>query len=303
MSISEIASGLKFPEGPVAMEDGSVLVVEIARGTLTRVKASGETQVIASLGGGPNGAAIGPDGAAYITNNGGFEWHERNGMLIPGHAPNDYAGGSIQRVDLRTGKVDVLYTECEGRQLNGPNDLVFDRAGGFYFTDLGKSTPSWRHVGALYYAKADGSKIVRLLDGLLTPNGVGLSPDEKTIYFAGTLDARLWAAQLEGPGTVAPAPTFTRTRLVGQKTGLAYFDSLAVQADGAICVATIFEGGITTISSDGSSVAHTPMPDPFTTNICFGGKELKTAFITLSGAGKLVSAAWPKQGLRLAYNA
>jgi gluconolactonase len=303
VAVTQIASGLKFPEGPIAMEDGSVILVEIAGQTLTRVKPDGKTQVIAKVGGGPNGAAVGPDGAVYITNNGGFEWHDRGGMLIPGHAPKDYAGGSIQRVDIATGKVEVLYKECDGRKLNGPNDLVFDNLGGFYFSDLGKTTPEWRHVGALYYAKADGSKIVRVLDGLVTPNGVGLSPDMRTLYYAGTLDARLWAVDLEAPGKRIPADTFLGTRLVGQKSGMAYFDSLAVQEDGAICVATIFQGGITTISSDGTQIDHTPTTDPLTTNICFGGKGLKTAFITLSASGSLISMPWAKPGQRLAYNA
>ena len=67
-----LARGLQFPEGPVAMADGSVLVVEIRRGTLTRVDVDGKVEVVATPGGGPNGAAIGPDGACYLCNNGGF---------------------------------------------------------------------------------------------------------------------------------------------------------------------------------------------------------------------------------------
>ena len=70
--IRTIADGLQFPEGPIAMPDGSVIVVEIARGTLTRVLLDGRKEVIADTGGGPNGAAIGPDGACYVCNNGGF---------------------------------------------------------------------------------------------------------------------------------------------------------------------------------------------------------------------------------------
>ena len=66
MKIREIARGLQFPEGPIAMDDGSVLLVEIARGTLTRVTPDGRVSVVADLGGGPNGAAIGPDGALHI---------------------------------------------------------------------------------------------------------------------------------------------------------------------------------------------------------------------------------------------
>ncbi len=108
LEMEEIASGLKFPEGPIAMDDGSVILVEIERGTLSRVSEDGKVEVIADLGGGPNGAAIGPDGAVYVCNNGGFEWHHRGGLTIPGDIAPDYSGGRIERVDLATGKVDTL---------------------------------------------------------------------------------------------------------------------------------------------------------------------------------------------------
>ncbi|HUE39691.1 MAG TPA: SMP-30/gluconolactonase/LRE family protein, partial [Candidatus Binatia bacterium] len=122
----EIASGLQFPEGPIAMPDGSVILVEIQRGTLSRVTPDGKIGVIAKTGGGPNGAAIGPDGKVYVCNNGGFEWHEIGGLTVPGLQPKDYSGGRIERVDIDTGKVEVLYTECDGHRLCGPNDIVFD---------------------------------------------------------------------------------------------------------------------------------------------------------------------------------
>src|SRR5512145_3185904 len=131
----EIASGLQFPEGPIAMADGSIVLVEIRRGTLTAVTAEGQIEVVAELGGGPNGAAIGPDGRVYVCNNGGFEWHDRNGLVVPGNQAATYTGGSIQAVDLSTGSVEVLYRRCGNVPLKGPNDLVFDSSGGFWFTD------------------------------------------------------------------------------------------------------------------------------------------------------------------------
>ena len=136
-----VATGLRFPEGPIAMPDGSVILVEIERGTLTRVKPDGSTEVIAETGGGPNGAAIGPDGRCYICNNGGFKWHyaDDGGMRSIAQA-DDYKGGSIQAVDLKTGAVETLYTHCGEVQLRGPNDIVFDKQGGMYFTDLGKGS-------------------------------------------------------------------------------------------------------------------------------------------------------------------
>jgi gluconolactonase len=92
-----------------------------------------------------------------------------------------------------------------------------------------------------------------------------------------------------------------RGECVAGPAGLQYFDSLAVDSDGNVCVATILNGGITVISPDGSSVEHVPMPDPLTTNICFGGNDLRTAYITLSGTGRLVSMDWPRPGLRLNF--
>ena len=139
--LQAITEGLQFPEGPIAMPDGSIILVEIARGTLTRVHKTGKKEVIADLGGGPNGAAIGPDGACYVCNNGGFKWEKdaSSGYLRPIGQSDDYVTGRIERVDLETGKVERLYDTCGENRLNGPNDLVFDKSGNIWFTDLGKA--------------------------------------------------------------------------------------------------------------------------------------------------------------------
>ena len=304
MTVREIATGLRFPEGPVAMDDGSVILVEIAAGRITRVKPDGKTQTVAKSGGGPNGMAVGPDGALYVCNNGGsFSYVRRQGLMIPGHAPEDHPGGRIERVEIASGKVEVLYNSCDGERLIGPNDIVFDNAGGFWFTDYGRTTASGRTHGALYYAKADGSKITRALRELITPNGVGLSPDGNTVYYAETFTGRLWSLPLSKPGKGARIEGFTPGVFVGAFPGIAYFNSLGVQADGGVCVATILAGGITTFWPGSKRVKHTPLPDPLITNICWGGKNMRTAYITASGTGKLLAVDWPKPGLRLNYNA
>src|SRR5437764_7464976 len=304
MSIREIASGLRFPEGPVAMADGSVLIVEIAAGKITRIKPDGKKQTVANPGGGPNGLAIGPDGALYVCNNGGsFEFHKRAGLLIPGHAPVSHTGGRIERIDLSTGRVELLYDACDGAPLIAPNDLVFDTSGGFWFTDHGTTTAEGRTHGTLYYARADGSGITMVLRELISPNGVGLSPDGSTVYYAETFPGRLWSLPLSNPGKPAKVEGFTPGVFVNNFPGIAYFDSLGVQADGGVCVATILAGGITTFWPGTKRMKHTPIPDPLVTNICWGGKNMRTAYITASGTGKLVAVDWPKPGLRLNYNA
>jgi gluconolactonase len=301
---TQIASGLRFPEGPVAMPDGSVILVEIERRTLSRVTPDGKIHVVAQLGGGPNGAAMGPGGKIYVTNNGGLKFVERPGKLFPIGQPDDYANGSIQVVDLETGKFDTLYDRCDGRRLNGPNDLVFDGAGGFWFTDLGKTRDRDADRGAVYYAKADGSGIREAIFPLERPNGIGLSPDEKTLYVVETPTARCWSFRLSAPGEIASANGPYRGEKGTAVTGLGgyqMFDSLAVDSAGHVCVATLITGAVSDISPDGKQVTQYKLPDPMVTNVCFGGKELRTAFATLSMTGKLVSFEWPRPGLKLNY--
>jgi len=302
-AIREITKGLRFPEGPIALPDGSVLLVEIERQTLSRVLADGTVQVVASTGGGPNGAAIGPDGKCYICNNGGFEWHRGPDGMRPIGQANDYKGGRIERVDLATGKVEVLYTGADGVQLKGPNDIVFDNQGGFWFTDLGKSRAREMDRGGVWYGKADGSLVKEVIHPVLTPNGIGLSPDGGRLYVAETQTGRVWAWDIAGPGEVKkrPFPSPHGGVLIAGVPGYQLFDSLAVDSAGNICVATLFNGGITVISPDGRTVEHIPMPDIYTTNICFGGPDLRTAYITLSLGGRLVAMDWPRPGARLAW--
>ena len=299
--LSTLATGLRFPEGPIWQADGAVLLVEIARGTLSRVSADGQVSVVADTGGGPNGIAMGPDGRCYVCNNGGFEWREHNGKLYPGLQPADYSGGRIERVDLATGEIEELIRTVEGEPLKGPNDIVFDHQGGFWFTDHGKVRPREQDRTGVFYARPDGSgsyvATERLfpLDG---PNGIGLAPDDSELYVAETPTGRLWAYPLAGPGELG-APR----RLLRGRDGHFLFDSLAVQADGRVAVATILDGGITILDPAGGAPEFVPMPDRLTTNICFGGDDLETAFVTLSSTGQLVSLPWATPGLPLAYPA
>jgi gluconolactonase len=298
-----ITTGLKFPEGPVAMPDGSVILTEIAGGCITRVHPDGRKEVVATPGGGPNGLALGPDGKLYVCNNGGLKWVAENGTYRSAGTPADYAGGRIERVDLATGKVEVLYRECNGNRLCGPNDLVFDKAGGFWFSDYGKTRDRDMDRGGIYYARTDGSSIVEAQHPVLGPNGIGLSPDERTLYIAETETSRLWSYPILGPGKLGkePFPSPNGGKLVAGIGGFQRFDSMALEAGGNICIATLVRGGITVISPDGAKTEHVPIPDLYVTNICFGGKDLRTAYITLSYEGRLVAMDWPRPGLPLNF--
>jgi len=304
MSIQIIAEGLRFPEGPIAMPDGSVLLVEIEGQHLTRVHMDGRVERVVQIPGGPNGAAIGPDGLCYICNNGGFNWHQDpvHGTIPVGQADN-YSGGRIERVDLRSGRIEKLYEASDKGRLFGPNDLVFDKHGGFWFTDHGKIRKRDADIGSVCYAKTDGSYIKEVISHLWSPNGVGLSPDGNTLYVAETFTGRVWAFDVTGPGEIddQPFPSPNGGRLLAGLPGYQLFDSLAVDGAGHVCVATLVNGGITVIAPDGNNISHLPVPDTLTTNICFGGADLRTAYITLSGSGKLASMPWPRAGLKLNF--
>lgn len=261
----ELTADLQFPEGPVAMPDGSVVVVEIARGTLSRVAPDGRVTVIAKTGGGPNGAAIGPDGKFYVCNNGGFDFtREADGLLRPHRRATDYIGGRIQRVDPETGRVEDLYTSCDGVPLKGPNDIVMDGRGGFWFTDLGKVYDRVMDRGAVYYARLDGSLIREAIFPMVTPNGIGLSPDGGTLYVAETEPGRLWSFRITDEGTVHkdPFPSPHGGSLVIGLPGYQRFDSLKVEGRGNICVATLISGGISVVSPGAACWSSTRPRNP-----------------------------------------
>ena len=304
-AFTDIAAGLRFPEGPVAMPDGSVVVVEMLGERVTRIAADGTCAVLCEVPGGPNGLAVGPDGALYLCNNGGsYTPLEVRGLLFPG--PFDlerYSGGLIQRID-HDGTVSDLYTNCAGRPLRSPNDLVMDGHGGFYFTDYGIHDLDARtaDLTALYYARCDGSDIHEVAYPVQSPNGIGLSPDGTILYYAETYTGRVFRRRIAEPGVLEPQSNkYEPSSLLCGLPGMQLFDSLAVDADGWVAVGTMINGAITSISPDGSSIEQATTGDSLTTNLCFGGPDMRTAYITLSSTGRLVSMEWPRRGLRLAH--
>ena len=287
------------------MNDGSILVVEIHGACLTRIRGDGTRETVARWAGpdraGPNGAAIGPDGACYIANNGGFVWTRRGDHMVPADPktgatqPDAYVTGSIDRVDLATGEVTTLYTQCDGQHLCGPNDLVFDSQGGIWFTDHGKRRAFDEDRCGVYYARPDGSQIERAIFPLHAPNGIGLSPDEGILYVAETPTGRLWSYSLTSPGKADSRSARCLVNMLGR------FDSLGVEADGTVVVAAI-EKGLCVVRPDGD-VSYVPVPGPAATNVCFGGEDMRSAYVTESLEGTLYHYEWPRPGLALAYSA
>lgn len=304
-----LTDGLRFPEGPVMMPDGGVAVVELASGAITAVDQSGGKRQIAKTEGSPNGLAWGPDGMLYVCNNGGLNWVEKDGLLRAHGQGDNYSGGRIERVDPGTGELTRLYDECDGRRLSGPNDIVFPpvdspSSGGFWFTDIGKNRPRDRDHGGVYWATTDGSRIVEAAYPVPGgANGIGLSPDGRTLYVAETDTARIWSWEVEGPGVLRkqPWPSPHGGTFLCQLPGYTRLDSLAMTAAGNLVVAALYSSTITTVSPTGEVLAVLPVPDKMPTNVCFGGDDLSTAYITLSTTGRLLEVAWHEPGMPLPF--
>lgn len=289
-AIRVFGEGLRFPEGPVADKDGSVIVPEIEGAALVRIRPGGELETIAEVGGGANGVAFGPDGALYVTNDGGYLFTDLDGARVPYGRPEDYSGGSIQRVDPATGTVSTVFTESGGHRLDGLNDIVFDGSGGCYVADT--------TVGIIHYAEPLTGRIGVAASELAGPNGVGLSPDGTRLYVSETFSGRVRSWEVTGPGELAELPDLYTHPAPRDRRD--FWDGLAVDGAGNVCVADLVISGITVIGADGvvRDQVSVPVHDPCVTNICFGGPRGDTAHISSGGRGIVYEVPWPWPGLK-----
>lgn len=325
---TEIATGLAYPEGPVYLPDGSLVAVEVKGGNLIRFRPdpSHPDRYLPDpplhLGNGPNGAALGPDGDLYVCNNGGLAFTaipvsqgtQSWTLNVPGVASADYTGGFLQRVSLATGKIEVL---CSG--FRSPDDLVFDSAGGLWFTDWGKvqALPHGvaRDITGVYYLPPGSHTPVLKMPNRSAPNGILLSPQGDRLYVAETYSRWIVYWELDAPGSLRTNPrTFDGCHLLTAAIpGCGGLDSMAMDEQGNLYAVTILprglnpltRGGITVVSPHGEILEYITVdvgiPDPLPSNICLGGADRRTAFITLGGTGRIVTCRMAIPGLKPAF--
>jgi gluconolactonase len=170
-----------------------------------------------------------------------------------------------------------------------------------WFTDHARREGRVQHIGAIYYAQPDGSSIREVIFPSDSPNGIGLSPDGSRLYAAETHTGRVYAWDISAPGEVATNAAGATGSLLCGLPDMQLFDSLGVDSDGNVVVATLVTGALTVISPDGKVLDQVLTGDPMTTNVAWGGDDLKTAYVTCSGTGRLISLPWPRPGLPLNF--
>lgn len=291
MDIRKLASGLRFPEGPVIGPDGALYVVELGGGEVRRVDADGGHHSVASLGGSPNGQAITADGTHIVCNNGGVH------PPAPSTGGQPGAGGAtpaIQRVPA-DGASTVLIDQIDGAALNAPNDVCLDGAGGFWFSD-----PSWEFAddgmaapGYVCYGTVDGGAR-RAHHGLRFPNGVALDASGTVLYVTESSTGDVWAFPIEAPGVLGEPRRFASCG------NGALPDGLAVDSSGQVLVAGHGTGKIHVFAPDGTARAPVEVGAQHgLSNLCFGGDDRCRLVITAASTGQVLEATWAVPGLAL----
>jgi gluconolactonase len=280
--VKVVAGGIRGPEGPSELPDGSVALVEFAAGNIAHVSADGTRDNLASLGAGVAGTAVGRDGALYVV--------KLDTAKFPSLAPSPAA---IVRIDLKTRATKTLYTQFNGEDLKGPDDLAIDAYGDLWFTDLTDKV--------VYWARTDGSAIQPLITEVPGVNGITLSPDHRTLYIVS--EGKLLAYSIAGRGKLKQSQGRAQSRVVAMlEPGLHEPDGMKTEANGDILLAC-WEDGILRYAPDGRFISQTKVPGLQIINMTFGGPDRRTLYLAAhplnNMVGGLQSIRWPRPGSRL----
>lgn len=253
--IVKLHTGFKFTEGPAADRDGNVYFSDIPNERIHKVDAKGQLSVFREKSNRANGLMVNAKGEIVACE----------------------MAGRIVAVSPDGKDVRVLADKYEGKQFNAPNDLVIDKSGGVYFTDpsFGAPKPLPQDKTAVYYITPAG-KVSRLIDDLTQPNGVTLSPDEKTLYVIPTGPAEMMAYAVESPGKIGKGRVFCKLQGKDGKPGTGG-DGCAMDSKGNLYVTSTI--GVQVFDPSGKFLGVIAFPEQ-PANVKFGGKEMKTLYVT-----------------------
>jgi gluconolactonase len=265
-----VKGGFEETEGPVALPDGSILFTETPTNRIIKIDEQGNSSIFLDHTNESHALAL-----------------DSRGRLISAQQ-GDRGGRAGVEVIFPKGSEAVLADNFEGKRFDRPNDIVVDKKGGVYFTDF-DSHPTEPVLPPSVYYIPSGSKVIRVIDGVERPNGIGLSPDEKTLYIANTLGEYLIAFDIRPDGTVRNRRELGKFEGV-KKTAAGLYsgaDGLAVDSEGRIFVTMNL--GVQVFTSQGQTLGIIPLDftgNPLAQrpqNILFGGPQKKTLFIMGGG--------------------
>lgn len=279
--IEFIKEGFNGTEGPVALPDGSLIFTETPAQRITRIAADGSTSTFLENSNGANGLGFTANGDLYAVQ----VANTRVGII---HPPEH---------------VKVLADRYDGLPFGRPNDLVVSRSGTVYFTDSGvnrqpgQPAPTTQTAPPAVYRITPQGVLQRLASDIARPNGIQLSPDEKTLYVANTAGEHVLAFDIAADGSVGARRDFARLQGFrqtdnGPSSGA---DGLAVDAQGRLYVAST--AGIQVFDPTGTAVGVIPLPKA-PQNIAFAGTDKRTLFAVGRGAAYRIAVLTPGYGGR-----
>jgi gluconolactonase len=287
--MTTFASDLKTPEGPVALPDGSFIVVEGGRGCVTQISPDGKTKRIIAVTGEPNGLAVDRTGAIWVA---------------------DIRPPALIRLTV-DGKFDRVLTECQGEPFLFPNDLCFGPDGALYLTDSGILTdefapggvirPDWAGLkmdGRVYRVDTHTIKIEKLDSGLKFVNGIAFSADQK-LYINDTVTGMVYRYPWKNGKLTGPSEDFGSVLDPNKPALFKGPDGMAFDTNGKLYVAVYAQGDVTVLDKNGGVLERIQTPGNLPTNVCFGLFGQKKIYVTEYELGRVECYDVDAEGLPL----
>lgn len=259
-----IADGFEAVEGPLPQLDDGLLFTNNRLNRVLRLAPDGRLSIWFEGAGGANALSRTPEGDIVAT----MTESRMIAVLQPGQPARPLVG------------------DFEGAPFNRPNDLVADTRGNIYFTDTASATPGAPTLPAAVYQITRKRKLLRIAQGIERPNGVALSPDERTLYVANTAGEWLVAIPLDRDGDANKPRNFARLVLPSPSPGAPAVagsgaDGIAVDEQGRVYVATAV--GVQVFSDEGAALGIIPLPKQ-PQNLAFSGPGRHSLFVVGRGS-------------------
>jgi len=252
-TVEQLADGFKFTEGPAADAEGNVFFTDQPNDRILKWSTDGKLSTFLQPCGRSNGLCFDGTGNLWACAD------DKNELWC---------------ID-RSGKATVVVKAYQGKLLNGPNDLWIRPEGGIYFTDPFYKRPYWQRgpieqdLQGVYFFPPNGREPIRVAGDLVQPNGIIGTPDGKTVYVADIKAKKTYAYDVRPDGTLANKRLFCE---MGS-------DGMTIDDQGNVYLTG---RGVTVFNRNGEQIRHIAVDAPWTANVCFGGKDRQTLFITAS---------------------